>query len=98
MFKSKKSLSLLVAVVAATSVGLYSCGSDSTTDTQTPSELLDDAGQGINDAVDGAQEGIGDAVDGAQEGIGNAVDGANDAVNNAVDGASDAIDGATSET
>ncbi len=98
--KSFKSLPLLLGLIAATSIGLYSCGSDAPTDTdsQTPSELLDDAGDSINDAVDSAQEGVGDAVDGAGDALNNAVDGANDALDNAVDGASDAIDGVTSET
>ncbi|MEM8715958.1 MAG: hypothetical protein AAGE92_09305 [Cyanobacteria bacterium P01_G01_bin.4] len=95
-----KSLPFLLGLIALTSVGLYSCGSDAPTDTdsQTPSELLDDAGEGINDAVDGAQEGLDNAVDGAGDALNNAVDGANDALNDAVDGASDAIDDATSET
>ena len=85
---------LTIAAIALTSV-LYSCGSDSSTDTdtdsQTPSELLDDAGEGIDNAVDDAQDTINNALDDAGDTLNNAVEGANDAVN-------DAVDSATSET
>ena len=90
--KSIKPLPILIAAIALTSV-LYSCGSDTSTDTDssTPSELLDDASEGINDAVDDAQDNINNALDDAGDALNDAVEGANDAVN-------DAVDDATSET